>query len=54
MAIPEVEVWYPGDIPISLVSDTLMVTVQPDKGFYEQMREAQQKARETQTPAGKK
>lgn len=26
--IPDVEVWYPGDIPISLVSDVLAVTVQ--------------------------
>ena len=27
--IPFVEAWYPGDIPIELVSDSLMVTVDP-------------------------
>jgi hypothetical protein len=28
--IPFVEAWYPGDIPIELVTDSLMVTVDPD------------------------
>ena len=27
--IPFVEAWYPGDIPLELVSDSLMVTTDP-------------------------
>jgi hypothetical protein len=30
MVIPYVETWYPGDVPLSLLSGALVVTVEPD------------------------
>ncbi len=46
MFIPDVETWYPGDIPISLVSDALVVTVQTrEDSLVAQLREAIQNVR---------